>query len=99
MKYRAVLFDLFRTVILFDDHAPSNRVTELTWRAAMEPLRVALTDLVSGLDFDRFLDALIAVTTELNRERAPEYFELPCEERYRRTFARLGIEGPAADAI
>lgn len=99
MTYRAVLFDLFRTVILFDAQAPSNRVTEPTWRAAMEPLRAAITGLAAGLDFDRFLDALVAVTTEINRQRAPEYFELPCEERYRRAGARLGLPAATAETI
>ncbi len=99
MTYRALLFDLFRTVILFDPQAPTNRVTEPSWRAAMEPLRGPIAGFVPGLDFDRFLDALVAVTTDLNRQRAPEYLELPCEERYRRACDRLGIEKTAAAAI
>jgi len=94
MSYRALLFDLFRTVLLFDAEAPSNRVTEPSWRPAMEALRVPMSGLLPGVDFDRFLDALVEVTEEVGRRRPPEYFELPCAERYRRACARLGIEGP-----
>lgn len=99
MPYRAVLFDLFRTVVLFTPRAPTGKVKEPTWRSAMEALRTPAAAIMPGIDFDAFLDALVAASEEVARQRPPEHFEVPVAERYRRALARLGCTGPDAPAI
>ena len=74
------------------------RVTEPSWRAAMEPLRTPLELALPGVCFHTFLDTLIAVTGEIARTRPPEYIEIPVRERYRRTFLRLGVDDATATA-
>lgn len=92
MRYRVVLLDLFRTVIAVHPEAPTMRVTEPSWRAAMEPLRTPLELALPGVSFRTFLDTLIVVTSEIARARAPEYLEIPVRTRYRWTFLRLGVD-------
>lgn len=99
MAYKAIIFDLFRTVILLSPEAPTMRVTEPSWRPAMAALRGPVEQALPGVPFDRFLDALVAATAEIVRERPPEYYEVPLRERYRRALVRLGRDGSGAEAI
>jgi HAD superfamily hydrolase (TIGR01549 family) len=99
MRYDAVLFDLFRTVIVYTPAAPTAKVREPHWRTAMGALRPRAADLLPGVEFDRFLDALVAVSEEIRRARPPEYLEVPIAERYRRALERLECHGTQAEAI
>jgi HAD superfamily hydrolase (TIGR01549 family) len=99
MRYPVLLFDLFRTVLLFTPQAPTGQVREPTWRSAMAGLRARAVALLPGLDYEAFLDALYAASLEIARARAPEHRETPIEQRYRRALARLGYEGPQMDHI
>jgi HAD superfamily hydrolase (TIGR01509 family) len=99
MRYRAILFDLFRTVILFTPMAPTGKVRESTWRTAMQVLAPRFSELLPDVGFEDFLDALIAATEAIAHSRPPEYLEVPIAERYRRGLALLGHDGPHAAAI
>ena len=99
MRYPFILFDLFRTVLLFTPQAPTGQVKEPTWRAAMGSLRGRAATLLDGIEFDFFVDALYDVSVAIAKARPPEYRELPIEERYARALARLGCEGPSARAM
>lgn len=99
MRYRAVLFDLFRTVILFTPMAPTGKVRESTWRTAMKALEPRFAELLPDRGFEGFLDALVAATEEIAQNRPPDYFEVPIAERYRRGLARLGCDGRDAPSI
>jgi putative hydrolase of the HAD superfamily len=99
MRYDAVLFDLFRTVILYTPAAPTAKVHEPQWRGAMAVLRPRATELLPGVEFDRFLDALVEASGEVRRARAPKYFEVPIADRYRRAIEILGIHGEKAARI
>jgi putative hydrolase of the HAD superfamily len=99
MPYDAVLFDLFRTVIVYTPAAPTAKVHEPHWRAAMGALRPRAAQLLPGIEFDRFLDALVAASEEIGRARAPEYLEVPIAERYRRAVERLGAQACNAEAV
>ncbi len=94
MTYKAILFDLFRTLILFDDKAPTMKAMEPSWRSAMEALREPATKRIAGLPFDGFLDALAAETVEIARARTADHFEIPAHQRYLRALKRIGIERP-----
>lgn len=96
MRYRAILFDLFRTVVVFTPKAPTGKVKEATWRSAMEVVRGAAAELLPGIDFEAFLDALVAASEDIARSRPPEYYEVPIGERYRRAVVRLGRDSPDA---
>jgi HAD superfamily hydrolase (TIGR01549 family) len=99
VNYRALLFDLFRTVVLLRPEAPTMRVTEPSWRAAMQALRGPMEEALPGLAFDAFLDALFAVTGDIMRQRPPEYYEVSVRERYRRAFIRVGLDPSVAEAM
>src|SRR5262245_42780742 len=97
--YRVILFDLFRTVVVFDDLAPTGRVHEPTWRSAMGALRAPAYELLPQVDFDALLDAIVAVADEISRTYPPEYNEIPSAERYRRALTRVGVSGPLLPEI
>lgn len=97
--YPVVLFDLFRTLLIFTPQAPTGQVKEPTWRAAMDGLRGRATALLNGIEFDFFVDALYDVSVAIAKARPPEHLEVPIEERYGRALARLGCEGPEAAAM
>ncbi len=96
MRYPAVLFDLFRTILMFTPQAPTGQVKEPTWRPAMGSLRGRANALLNGIEFDFFVDALYDVSVAIAKARPPEHREVPIEERYARALARLGCEGTAA---
>lgn len=98
MRYPVLLFDLFRTIVTFTPIAPTGMVKEPTWRGAMRSLRGRAAPLLGEIDFDAFVDALYEASLAIARERPPEFREVPIERRYARALARLGREGPAADA-
>ena len=99
MRYRALVFDLFRTVLLYTPDAPTGKVTEPNWRTAMRALAPRFAELLPGFAFDDFLDALFAVSGEIGRTRAPEYVDVPIAERYRRAVVRLGHDRPDTASI
>lgn len=96
--YRALVFDLFRTVLLFTPRAPTGQVHEPTWRGAMTGLRSQIEAILPAAQFEPFLDALVAASDAIARARTPEYREVPIEERYRRALRRIGCaDAQAAD--
>lgn len=94
--YRALVFDLFRTVLLFTPQAPTGQVHEPTWRGAMTGLRGQFEAILPPAQFEPFLDALVAASDEIARARVPEYREVPIEERYRQALQRVGYAGAQA---
>jgi len=96
MRYPVLLFDLFRTILLFTRHAPTGQVKEPTWRPAMQELRGRARTLLGAVEFDFFLDALYDVSLAIAKARPPEHRETPIAVRYARALARLGLEGATA---
>jgi putative hydrolase of the HAD superfamily len=93
VTYRAVIFDLFGTLVHFDTAVPRVNVAGTERRTAMGWLRERFAAEIPGAPFDGFLAAIGAVTEEIVRGRPPEYHEVPSEERFRRALARLGGAG------
>jgi FMN phosphatase YigB (HAD superfamily) len=96
--YRAVLFDLFGTLVTFDARAlpeivVGGRRVHATLGAWFDLLGAAMP----GLDLECFWEALVAVSVELDRERIATAIEQPSRERFRRALVRVGC--PADDAI
>src|SRR5262245_47769774 len=96
MPLRAVLFDLFGTVVHFAPQVPVIEVAGTAWRSTMGWLREAAASELPQVPFDDLLPALLQVTEEIVRQRPPEYFEVPSRERFRRALLRLGIDGSDA---
>jgi HAD superfamily hydrolase (TIGR01549 family) len=99
MSYRVLLFDLFRTVMLFDPAAPTGRVKEPTWRSAMAPLRRVTAELAPTIRFDDLLDAFVAVHADIAAHYPPGHYEVSSRERYRRALLRLGVSDPGVPEI
>src|SRR5512140_253327 len=99
MPVRALLFDLFGTVVHFAPRVPGNQGPTPQWRAAMHWLHETAQRELPQIAFDDLLTALMEVTQEIIRERPPEYFEVPSRERFRRALRRLSVDGAQAPAL
>ncbi len=91
--YRAILFDLYDTVVLFHPHVPTLQVAGTRWRSTMDWMREAVVQELPGVSHDEFLRAITETTAEIIRARPPEYREVPSPERFRRALVRLGVIG------
>lgn len=92
---QAILFDLFGTVVHFAARVPTVEIAGEKWRTTMGWLADAVHDIAPQIDFTAFTKALMGVTAEMTRQRAPEYLELPSRQRFQRALERL--EQPIAD--
>jgi HAD superfamily hydrolase (TIGR01549 family) len=88
-RYRAVVFDLFGTLVHFRGR-PDPRLDWLRepFAAAADPAR-----------FDAFRAALRAVSMEILAGRGDEHREVPSRERFSRALARAGMDAALADAL
>jgi HAD superfamily hydrolase (TIGR01549 family) len=89
---RAVLFDLFGTIVLFVPQVPAVEVAGSRWRSTMRWLQEAAEREAPGVAIEDLLTALMQVTEELVRRRPPEYREVPSRERFRRALVRIGFD-------
>jgi HAD superfamily hydrolase (TIGR01549 family) len=96
---RALLFDLFGTVVHFAARVPAVQTAGAPWRSTMHWLQEAAEREVPQIRFDELLTALMRVTEEIVRQRPPDYREVPSRERFRRAVVQLGIDGDSAHAI
>src|SRR5580765_1242753 len=88
LAVRAILFDLFGTVVHFAPRAPTEGSG---FGAPMAWLREAAARELPGVRFEDLLPALMEVSAELVRQRPPEYLEVPSRERFRRAVERVGF--------
>lgn len=84
--YRAVVFDLFGTVVQFHGRPDP----QVSWLQA--PFAAAFP----GADFDAFRRALAETSRALAAERRADHREVSSAERFRRTLARLDLDDAAA---
>ena len=93
---RAVLFDLFDTLVTFDrDRLPLLHVNGRTVRSTAGHLHEELRPLAPEVDLPRFVDALLWSWQEAERIRAIDHREVAAPQRFELLFRRLGL-GPAA---
>lgn len=91
MRYAAVVFDLFDTLV--DLHYGSGPVEEYGGRSVpptARALHAAVLDR-APIEFGRFLDAVFAVDTEFRETRYKRGLELPTGERFEAVLERIGI--------
>ena len=96
---RALLFDLFGTVVQFKPQVPTVEVAGTAWRSTMGWLRETAEHELPHVPFDDLLAALMQVTADIVRERPPDYIEVPSRERFCRALMRVGIAGEDASAV
>jgi putative hydrolase of the HAD superfamily len=99
--YRAVLFDLFGTVALFDrDRLPLFEWDGQTSRSTMGGLRLIYEEKAPGTPFSRFFVALSEVSRELGGEREQSMREIPSFQRFSQALRRAGFApAPATDQL
>ena len=98
MAYRAVLFDLFDTLVYFDrNRLPLVEVNGRAVRSTAGHLHEVLRAHAPGVSLAAFVDALLGSWQEAERIRALDHREVPAPERFGLLFRRLGIE-PASVA-
>ena len=96
---RALLFDLFGTVVQFKPEVPTVEVAGTAWHSTMGWLRETAEHELPHVPFDDLLAALMQVTEDIVRERPPDYIEVPSRERFCRALMRVGIATPTACRI
>lgn len=92
MHAKAILFDLFGTVVHFSDRLPTLHVGSESRRSALGWLREPAARECPEINFDELLARVLEVTKEISRSRAPEYVEVSSAERFRRALLRLGFD-------
>lgn len=98
-RVRAVVFDLFGTVVHFLPPAAQAPPTGAVRRTAMGWLHESAMELLPGLALEDLVAALTAQSEEIVRGRPPEYLETPSAERFRRALRRIGIADDDAERI
>ena len=90
---RAVLFDLFDTLVVFDrDRLPLLTLNGRTVRSTAGLLHEVLAAAVPGIDLPTFAEALTWSWREAERVRDETHREVAAPVRYAMVFERLGLE-------
>jgi FMN phosphatase YigB (HAD superfamily) len=93
VPYRAILLDLFGTLITFDaDRLPEMEVRGRRLRTTVGALAGPLAQWVPEVAPAEFLAALLGVSEAMARARAYDHVELPSRERFRRALERVGCD-------
>ena len=93
MSYRAVLFDLFDTLVWLDrERLPEVRVNGKTIRSTAGHLHAAFRPFAPGVELGDFVDALRWSWQEAERFRGETHREVAAPERLGLLIGRLGLE-------
>ncbi len=93
MTYRAVLFDLFDTLVLFHrERLPEVQVNGRPIRSTAGHLHAAFRPFAPAVELPVFVDALFWSWQEAERIRAEAHREVGAPERFDMLFGRLGLE-------
>lgn len=97
-RYRAVLLDLFGTLVLPEAVGlPFMQIGGTRVRTTLAALGPLLDTYAPGVRPEVFWHALAAVSEEMAYRRAREHVEEPSRERFRRALARVGCDARACD--
>ncbi len=98
--YRAVLFDLFGTLIHFDATSlPEMTLDGRRVRTTLPLWRGVIDDALPEIGVERFAAAVVVASEELARERATTPIERPSRERFRRALVHAGCDPDRAVEI
>src|SRR2546425_2069815 len=96
MRWKAVLFDLFDTLVLFErERLPLVRVNGRTLHSTAGALHELVRAHAPDVDLARFVDALLWSWQEAERLRAIDHREIAAPARFRLLFERLGFDAAA----
>jgi len=96
MAYRAVLFDLFDTLVRFDrERLPAVQVDGRVVRSTVGQLHPILTTVAPDITLEALYQALIASWQEAERLRAIDDREVAARERFTHLFRHLGLDAEA----
>jgi putative hydrolase of the HAD superfamily len=89
---RAILFDLFGTLVHFDlSRLPVLELPQGAVRSTIPSYAKLLAEMAPGVEPATFLEALVAVSVEIARERRESHREVPSRRRFERALLRLGV--------
>jgi HAD superfamily hydrolase (TIGR01549 family) len=98
MTYRAVLFDLFDTLVLFHrERLPEVQINGRRIRSTAGHLHAALRPFAPHVELPAFMDALFWSWQEAERIRSDAHREVSAPERFGLLFGRLELE-PSIEA-
>jgi putative hydrolase of the HAD superfamily len=93
---RAVLFDLFDTLVRFErERLPEVQINGRTLRSTAGRLHAALQPLLPAVRLADFVGALMGSWQEAEAVRSATHREVPAAERFGMLFRRLGLEAGA----
>jgi putative hydrolase of the HAD superfamily len=96
MSFRAVLFDLFDTLVVFHrERLPEVRVNGRTIRSTAGHLHAAFRPFAPHVELPAFVDALFWSWQEAERLRGESHREVSAPERFGLLFDRLQVAPPA----
>lgn len=99
MSYRAVLFDLFDTLVLFHrERLPEVSVNGRVMRSTAGHLHAAFRPFAPGVELHVFVDALFWSWKEAERIRGESHREVAAPERFGMLFERLGLDSSRVPA-
>ncbi|HEV7734450.1 MAG TPA: HAD family hydrolase [Candidatus Binatia bacterium] len=95
-RYRGVLFDLFGTLVHFDDaRLPTIALDGRDVRSTVPLLAPLLGDVLPAVSPALLHRTLRAVSEEMMRARTDDHIEHPSRERFRRVLLQLGCDDVA----
>jgi FMN phosphatase YigB (HAD superfamily) len=96
MSYRAVLFDLFDTLVRFDrERLPAVQLNGRVVRSTVGHLHPILAAVAPAVTLDALYGALIESWQEAERRRAIDHREVAAAERFAHLFRCLGLDAEA----
>jgi HAD superfamily hydrolase (TIGR01549 family) len=99
VSYRAVLFDLFDTLVLFHrERLPEVSVNGRVMRSTAGHLHAAFRPFAPGVELPVFVDALFWSWKEAERIRGESHREVAAPERFGMLFERLGLDSSRVPA-
>ena len=99
MRVRAVLFDLFDTLVLFDrERLPLVQIGQRSVRSSAGRLHDVLKSHAPDVTLDACYEALTESWREAERIRSVDYREVPAPERFGWWLRRLGVDASSGPA-
>ncbi|MBI1848651.1 MAG: HAD family hydrolase [Candidatus Rokubacteria bacterium] len=97
-RYRAVLFDLFDTLVRFDRRRlPEIEINGRTVHSTARLLHEVLAPHAPGVDLAAFHGAMISSWQDAERRRAVDHREVPAQERFARVLECLAVDPARCD--
>jgi phosphoglycolate phosphatase len=98
--YRAALFDLFGTLVVFDTTMlPEIVIDGRRIRSTSDAWGTLVDEALPGVGVVAFARAVMEVSTELDRARRASAIEFSSRERFRRALAHVGCSAAEADEL